>query len=636
MMYVQLIFLGVSVATNCVWKEISCSIGNRMSSNAIHLFVHEGRYGIKEKLGLSSVKKSIPKLDADINSIMLDDNDSLISSDSDVTKLPTKEFVFTFSADEWYQIHPREIFYKLNDKSRPMQNSKLYYSFPKCNWTPILAEHFWEHTRLPCCLSFRRGKVTPNGNNYAVVVARCSICGSNFKGIISDRPYENSRVLMHCIYSGNFNEKHKIKRKHRMLGPVIFKSAIALVNEGMACETYREKEATRLMKMGDYEPAILPTGNALRLQKSKQIRANKRSDDTLTALTIMKGEDDFKGVIRDIGCDPFFVHYHSSEQIYLYRSYCHNNTKPRLVIDATGSVIKKFKKLGFENTNVIYLYECVVYDKIPGYSFTVTNMISERHTNSAIANWLSLLSAISHVFTQYSLLQDYVRVCADILTGRIASDLHWTPRCFIRIDVAHFIKIVCRKMFLWRNFQEEFNQILTLVEEEDEIRVILEEEYERQNIGLDSFENPFQSWAKSIYDESQTFLEEGTGINPFYCPSLVPIIIKCLKLFPLWSGIMIPIFGYGEEVASSATVESSFKKLKQLTFKSIELPTNLEIFLENHVLSLKGASIIRGQNSSTLLTIPEKNNNLSNNEIIEQISPLHLTNTSFSQTSSPE
>lgn len=99
---------------------------------------------------------------------------------------------------------------------------------------------------------------------------------------------------------------------------------------------------------------------------------------------------------------------------------------------------------------------------------------------------------------------------------------------------------------------------------------------------------------------------------------------------------MIPIFGYGEEVASSATVESSFNKLKQLTFKSIELPTNIEIFLENHVLSLKGASIIRGQNSSTLVTIPEKNNNLSNNEIIEQISPLHLTNTSFSQSSSPE
>jgi hypothetical protein len=28
-----------------------------MSSKAIHLFVYEGRYGIKEKLGLTTVKK---------------------------------------------------------------------------------------------------------------------------------------------------------------------------------------------------------------------------------------------------------------------------------------------------------------------------------------------------------------------------------------------------------------------------------------------------------------------------------------------------------------------------------------------------------------------------------------------------
>lgn len=63
---------------------------------------------------------------------------------------------------------------------------------------------------------------------------------------------------------------------------------------------------------------------------------------------------------------------------------------------------------------------------------------------------------------------------------------------------------------------------------------------------------------------------------------------------------MIPIFGYGKEVASSATVESSFKKLKNLTFQNIELPTNLEVFLENHISSLRGASIIRGNNSSTL------------------------------------
>lgn len=57
---------------------------------------------------------------------------------------------------------------------------------------------------------------------------------------------------------------------------------------------------------------------------------------------------------------------------------------------------------------------------------------------------------------------------------------------------------------------------------------------------------------------------------------------------------MIPIFGFGEEVASSAAVESSFRKLKTLTLKNITLPKSVEIFLENHIVSLKGTSLIRG------------------------------------------
>lgn len=68
---------------------------------------------------------------------------------------------------------------------------------------------------------------------------------------------------------------------------------------------------------------------------------------------------------------------------------------------------------------------------------------------------------------------------------------------------------------------------------------------------------------------------------------------------------MIPIFGHGEEVASSAAVESSFKKLKCVTLKNIPLPTDIVTFLENHVLSLKGASLIRSavNNNNQLHTI---------------------------------
>lgn len=108
---------------------------------------------------------------------------------------------------------------------------------------------------------------------------------------------------------------------------------------------------------------------------------------------------------------------------------------------------------------------------------------------------------------------------------------------------------------------------------------------------MNTIENPLQSWANDIFNESINYIREGTGINPFYCPELVPILIKKTKLLPLWSGIMIPIFNYGEEFSSSAAVESSFKKLKTVTMKHIHLPTTIEIFLENHITSLKGSSL---------------------------------------------
>lgn len=62
-----------------------------------------------------------------------------------------------------------------------------------------------------------------------------------------------------------------------------------------------------------------------------------------------------------------------------------------------------------------------------------------------------------------------------------------------------------------------------------------------------------------------------------YLPTLVPLIIKCFKLLPLWSGIMIPVFGYGNETANYAAVESSFNKIKNATFKHI--PSDVELFL---------------------------------------------------------
>jgi len=103
------------------------------------------------------------------------------------------KFVFTFSIEEWKQIQPEEVQYSINDPSRPLRSVRSYYILPKGCWTPILAEHFWIHTSLPCCISFRRASVLDNVNIYVKVIGRCKICDSNFEGIISQKPASNSK-----------------------------------------------------------------------------------------------------------------------------------------------------------------------------------------------------------------------------------------------------------------------------------------------------------------------------------------------------------------------------------------------------------------------------------------------------------
>jgi len=178
----------------------------------------------------------------------------------------------------------------------------------------------------------------------------------------------------------------------------------------------------------------------------------------------MRSEEEYKNFLHDMGCSPFFIHYHGVEQVHLYRSYCRSVSHPKIIIDATGGVVKNFKKLGVEKTKHIFLYEALAYDSEKQHSFTITNMLSERHTNKAILNWLSrwldndipqpvecvcdqslaLLSAAVQCFSQYSSLREYVNICANLILGELPKTSQWLPRCFIRIDVAHFMKLACK------------------------------------------------------------------------------------------------------------------------------------------------------------------------------------------------
>lgn len=100
---------------------------------------------------------------------------------------------------------------------------------------------------------------------------------------------------------------------------------------------------------------------------------------------------------------------------------------------------------------------------------------------------------------------------------------------------------------------------------------------------------------------------------------------------------MVPIFGYGEEFSSSAAVESSFKKQKTVTMKHINLPTTLELFLENHITSLNCSSLIRSAHNvisskspvrNTLSTISEvsENNDKLTTDVVTKLNTTHTDN----------
>jgi len=55
---------------------------------------------------------------------------------------------------------------------------------------------------------------------------------------------------MKCTYIGNFNEAHETNKKRRMIGPAIEKALTAIISKNISCETFREIEANRLMKLG--------------------------------------------------------------------------------------------------------------------------------------------------------------------------------------------------------------------------------------------------------------------------------------------------------------------------------------------------------------------------------------------------
>ncbi|KAJ8866958.1 hypothetical protein PR048_032820 [Dryococelus australis] len=244
--------------------------------------------------------------------------------------------------------------------------------------------------------------------------------------------------------------------------------------------------------------------------------------------------------IREIGLDSFHVCYWTLAQLCVYQEYCKNHPFPTVASDATSGVTAKLKRPIGNVSGVVYLYSVAVNDHKAGVQYTVANMLPESHDNLRIHHFL----------------ESWLRSGAPVPKEAICDH-----------SVALLSGLV--KSFTQFAFLSEY---LENLENEDETPT------------------DFMKWAHQIISEVKGNLaeEEGDHDNLDFLPEIVVCIAKLMKFLPLWSAIMVPKFGNGSLVYSSAPVESIFNDIKHRTFQNVHLPATVDRFLETHLRSLDG------------------------------------------------
>lgn len=293
-------------------------------------------------------------------------------------------------------------------------------------------------------------------------------------------------------------------------------------------------------------------------------------------------------------------------------------------------------------------------------------MVSERHDTITITHWLdmwlnsgiyppnetitdyskALLGAVSRSFCKLD-LRSYVSKCF-LVINNLSYDI---PLCFIRIDVAHMMKLFCsleffkclrnkrHKEFYVRCFRllltatnlDDFRRILKAImtvmlsatdgwidhenielNPSEKCRVYLlslmkcmpsnilniEKNYDTDKdndmIYLDHTENPISnkdiivSFIENIEIESQIDADiKGNRHSAYYFPELLKDLKRYCFDFPLWTAVMKDTFHSPYVIASSASVESDFNELKNQILRFVVRPMTVDRFIVRHLKSIE-------------------------------------------------
>lgn len=218
------------------------------------------------------------------------------------------------------------------------------------------------------------------------------------------------------------------------------------------------------------------------------------------------------------------------------------------------------------------------------------------------------------------------------------------PRCYIRIDVAHFIKKYADLLATVRQEVKRFflASLANLVrcQSTEEARTIVyalltislsrndglnsegvpsacereknvmdglltgetsvEYELRESSSNIEDEENEeiaSTQWCQWAFDlkssaEKAIGAVKGKGVNAHLCIEFAERLMVDLAWLPLWSCVVRNKFGYGRIPASSAHVESEFGKIKNLLLKDETTPMRVDQFVKKHVNHISGVTKI--------------------------------------------
>lgn len=76
----------------------------------------------------------------------------------------------------------------------------------------------------------------------------------------------------------------------------------------------------------------------------------------------MQNCDPWQMIIKNVGMQPFFIHYWTPDQLRVYNAFIKNEKSAKITIDATGNIVKKIERPS-SKSKYIFLYLIVI--KLP-------------------------------------------------------------------------------------------------------------------------------------------------------------------------------------------------------------------------------------------------------------------------------